>query len=294
MNSDTDTMNNKNECMAASPFTMPAALAAADRILGDPEWSSESDDPEQRSWLVSFRRRARLASEISEIRSHATESADLHASWLRSEGWDPQVGWGSGPGDIFLAATLNIVARWHESGRAHAEGGVDRVLLGRGVYTGPAPHGQHPVVEVVTQHPSFSFCFQQIDDAPSSVAELMIRALDMASRSASEEVAVDFPMVDLCVSDDAGYMTGLCSGPNLVTRAAERLVLQLNEIGGRAGAAAEVRVSRSAASATRVIKIDGPFVVAVNRNGAPRDSDKVVFAAYCDRSAWGRPVGGKI
>lgn len=51
---------------------------------------------------------------------------------------------------------------------------------------------------------------------------------------------------------------------------------------------------RRAALASSIDEIDGPFIVAVNRNGAPNDADKVVFAAYCDRDIWGRPENWRI
>jgi len=283
---------NHQKYLAVSPFTMPAALAAADELLGGvPSWSGDQGAPEQRAWLVAFRRRSQVAAGISEIHSHATVIAEHHAAWLHAQGWDAQITQG-GPHDILLAATLNIVAKWREAGHAYQQGGVDRVGLKKGAYTTSTPeNGQRPVVEVATQHPSFTFCFQQVDDAPPSITELLARALDMVSRSASEEVHFDFPMVDLRVHDNAGYMLGLHSGLNMVTQAAEQLRLELNEVGGRASAAAEVAVTRSS---HRTVKIDGPFIVAVNRNGAPKDGDKVVFAAYCDRSAWRKPADGRI
>jgi hypothetical protein len=270
---------------------MPAALAAADQFMSDPVWSAAPGNPEQAAWLESFRRRAGLASNMEEIHRNATESAADHVAWLKSEGWDAQITQGTEK-DIFLASTLNIVAKWKQLGRAYDDHGVDRVLLKTGAYTSPALSNERPVVEVVTQHPRFSFCFQQVDAAPASRAELADRALNMASRSASDAIALDFPMVDMLVRDDAKYMIGLRSGLNVVTQAAEQLRLELNEVGGRASAAAEVAVTRGAGP--RTVKIDGPFIVAINRNGAPVNADKVVFAAYVDRDAWRKPASGRI
>ena len=277
--------------LAISPFTMPAALAAADTLLGDPTWSGDPDNPEQMIWLDSFRRRAALAANMSEIRSNATESFEQHVAWLLAEGWEAQVSQG-GPGAMFLAATLNIVAKWREVGCPYNEQNVDRVLLKAGAYTSAPKPGEQPVVEVLTQNKALNFCFQKVATAPTSASELAARALDMASRSASEQVHLDFPMVDLRVRDDAAYMLGLRAGPNMVTQAAEQLRLELNDVGGRASAAAEIVVTRSLGP--RTIKIDGPFVVAIIRNGAPDDADKVVFAAYCPPDVWRKPADGRI
>lgn len=280
-----------SKSIAISPFTMPAALAAADEFINDPTWTADPDNPEQTAWLASFRRRAALAETMPEIHRHATVSAGDHVSWLKSEGWDAQVTQGTDR-DIFLASTLNIVAKWREVGRAYHDHGVDRVLLKAGAYVSGTRRGAHPVVEVATQHPNFTFCFQQCNAAPSSTTELAQISLDMARSWFWEEVHLDFPTVDLHVRDDARYMIGLRSGPNVVTQAAEQLHLELNEVGGRASAAAEVAVTRSLGP--RTIKIDGPFIVAVHRVGAPADDDLVVFAAYCDRDSWKRPADGRI
>lgn len=292
-----DRMDNQNmdhrKCLAVSPFTMPAALAAADQLLGgNPTWSGDHENPEQIAWVEAFRRRAQLAAGMPEIRSHAAESAQRHVKWLRGEGWEAQITQG-GPNDIFLAATLNVVAKWPVAGRAYTEGSTDRVALKNAVYRSETGSKEHPVVEVVTQHPNFSFCFQQVDEAPMSTAALMAHALDMASCSANEEVDIDFPMVDLLVRSEARYMLGLSSGMNVVRQAAEQLRLELNEVGGRASAAAEITITRGMSMA-RIIKIDGPFIVAICRNGTPKDIDKVMFAAHCDRSVWRKPAEGRI
>lgn len=280
---------------AISPFTMPAALAAADAILGgNPTWEGNPDNLEQVAWLDTFRRRAALASGMPEIRSHATESPVDHVAWLLSEGWDAKVTQG-GPDDIFLASTINVVAKWRGVGQARNEDGIDRVLLKTGVYTSEAQAGEHRVIEVLTQTRGFNFCFQQVDHAPADKVALMSIALKMVARDSNEKVYLDFPMADLRVRDDARHMIGLRYGMNVVTQAAEQLRLELNEVGGRASAAAEVAIARSVSvDDTETIRIDGPFIIAINRNGAPMDGDKVMFAAYVDRDAWGKPAAGRI
>jgi len=278
------------KCLAVSPFTMPAALAAADEILGNPTWLGLPGNAAQAAWLESFRRRADLAAAMPEIHRNATSSAAAHVAWLKSEGWEAQITQGT-PFDLFLASTLNIVAKWHTIGRAYKEKDVDRVILKKGATASAGPG--RPVVEVATQHPSFTFHFQQVVVPPPSLAGLMTYALDMVGQSARESVSLDFPMVDLCVRNDAKYMIGLHAGENEVTQAAEQLRLELNEVGGRASAAAEIAVTRSV-HFTRTVKIDGPFVVAISRNGAPKDADKVMFAAYVDRDAWRKPEAGRI
>lgn len=280
-----------NKSIAISPLTMPAALAAADDLLGTPTWSADPSILGQAEWLETFRRRASLAQEMPEVRRNATRFAEDHVTWLKHEGWDAQITHGQ-PNGIFLAATINIVAKWREAGCAYKDDAVDRVLLKKGATVAHVGSSAHPVVTVATQNPGFAFLFQQLDRAPRDTAELADRALDIASRRAHDEVHLDFPMVDLKVRDDARYMIGLCSGLNVVTQAAEQLRLELNEIGGRASAAAEVAVSRGF-SRTDTVRIEGPFVVAVTRLGAS-DDDKIAFAAYVERDAWRKPAEGRI
>lgn len=276
-----------NKCLAISTFTMPAALAAADHLLGHaPEWVGDPNNPQQLAWLQSFRRRADIARSIEQVASHATDRAVSHVEWLRARGWEAQITQGSA-NDIYLGATLNVFARWRTVGEAYREGGCDRVLLKKDVVTSTRTRGEHPVVEVFTRDDRFTFCFQQVDAAPTDQQALADHALSMVCRHAHESTYLDFPMVDAAWRDDAAHMLGLRSGPNVVTQACEQLRLELNEIGGRASAAAEIAVTRGM---TNVVKIDGPFVVAVNRNGTPRNGEKVLFAAYCDRDSWRKPA----
>lgn len=287
-----------NKSIAISPFTMPAALAAADVLLENPTWEANPNNPGQVRWLESFRQRAGIAAELPEVHRNATLSAADHVTWLKAEGWDAQITQG-GPVDIFLAATINIAAKWKEAGRVHKDGDVDRVFLKKGVtaaFDRPSlgGSGQYPVVNVFTQHPEYMFLFHQLDRAPRDAQDLLSHVLGAVERPAYGEVHLDFPMVDLHVKNDAQYMIGLRSGPNIVTQAAEQLRLEMNEIGGRASAAAEVAVTRGMHTGTEIIRIDGPFAVAVVRLGVANAADRVVFAAYVERDAWKRPNAGRI
>ncbi len=287
-----------NKSIAISPFTMPAALAAADDLLGNPIWLANPDNSDQVRWLESFRHRAGIAAELPEVHRNATLSAADHVAWLKAEGWDAQITQGT-PNDVFLAATINVVAKWQECGRAYKDGGVDRVLLKKGVtaaFDSPPPGGyrHHPVVNVFTQHPGYMFLFHQLDRAPLDAQDLLSHVISAAGWPAYRGVHLDFPMVDLCVKDDARHMIGLRSGPNVVTQAAEQLQLEMNETGGRASAAAEVAVTRSMHTGPEIVRIDGPFVVAVVLLGDTNVADRVVFAAYVERDAWKRPANGRI
>jgi hypothetical protein len=274
---------------AISPFTMPAALAAGDNILGHPDlrWSGDPANKEQAAFLEHFPRRAKIGEQISEIRSHATLLVEEHVTWLKNLGWDAQISSGA-PGDVYLAAVLDLLAAWALPGRAYKEGDVDRTILQHGAYTSRTFGSEHPCVEVVTRNPSYSVCFQQIGHALTDRDELLDHAVDMASRRASDTVHLDFPMVDLQVRDEARYMLGLRSGANIVTQACEQLRLKLNHLGAHASAAAELGVTRGAGP--MCVKIEGPFVVAINRLGVPKGPEKVVFAAYCDKDSWKKPV----
>lgn len=293
-----------NNSIAISPFTMPAALAAADLYLRGPsgirlEWTADAGNVEQGAWLETFRRRADAARDLPEVHRHATAASEDHVAWLKAEGWDAEVVQGA-PGDLFLAATINVVAKWVETGRAYKDhNGVDRVLLKKGAEQLRVA-GVHPAVVVQTQHPSFAFLFQQQVSAPSSPNELLARADEllaralMSTRFTFEGVHLDFPMADLHVKDDARYMIGLRSGDLVVSAAAEQLRLELNEVGGRASAAAEVAVTRSFRMGPQTVYIDGPFMVAVIRLNALKDTDRIAFAAYVDRDSWKRPADGRI
>jgi hypothetical protein len=285
-----------NNSIAVSPFTMPAALAAADGIISGPSgegvmWVANPDNPNQVSWLETFRRRADVASRMPVVHRNATTSVDGHIAWLKAEGWDAQITEG-GPNNLYLASTINIATKWREAGRAYKRDGVDRVTLKKGA-TVVRQAGAQPIVEVATQSPGYVFVFQQLDRAPADAQELLLTATDASVHRAFEEVYLDFPQVDLRVSNDAQYMRGLRSGHNVVAQAAEQFRLELNEIGGRASAASEGAVTRGFSMDPATVTIEGPFMVAVVRTHSP-GPDNVAFAAYVDRDAWKRPADGRI
>jgi len=278
--------------IALSPFTMPAALAAADQILGpNTVWSGNPDNEEQTEWLKTFRDRARSARFMPEIKSNATNDVSQHVSWLMEQGWHAQITQGQ-PNDLFLASTLDIAAKWQTAGKPTVEQGIDRVYMKKGGHASTTRTNAHPVVEVKTQIDGVSFFFQQVDVAPETRSDLMHRAMRMVNDEVYEEVNFDFPMVDTLARSDAEYMLGLRSGQNVVTQAAEQYRLQMNHIGGRARAAAEVAVSRGfSMDETRTVKITGPFVVVVSY---ATSATPVAFAMYCDRSTWKKPADNFI
>lgn len=272
--------------IALSPFTMPAALAAADQVLGHTTvWSGNSDNEEQTEWLRTFRDRALSARHMPEIKGNATNDVSQHVSWLMEQGWHSQITQRQ-PNDLFLASTLDIAAKWLTAGKPTVEDGVDRVYMKKGGHAGMAR--TNPVVRVKTQTDGVSFFFQQIDSAPKTRSDLMRRAIHMVNTEIYEEVNFDFPMVDALFRDNAEYMLGLCSAQNVVTQAVEQFKLQMNHIGGRARAAAEVAVSRGISlDDTRTIKITGPFIVAVSYEIL---ATPVAFTMFCDCSTWKKPA----
>lgn len=280
--------------IAVSPFTMPAALAAADDIIDGIGWTADPNNPDQVAWMETFRRRADVALGLPEVHRNATHSAADHVAWLKAEGWDAQIQQGS-PNDLFLASTINIVAKWEEAGQSYKDrDGVDRVLLKKGAKVARRS-GVYPVVKVATQHPDYVFMFQQLSCAPINGHALLSIATDAyLCPSFYDEVHLDFPQVDLNIKTDARYMIGLRSGHNVVTQAAEQLKLEMNEIGGRAIAAAEVAVTRGMSTGPETVYIEGPFMVAVVRLTAGSYGDSLAFAAYVDKDAWKRPADGRI
>lgn len=297
---------------AISPLTMPSALAAADPYIRDnhnfpvvrhedePVWYGNPLDDDQTTWLAHFRRRARLAATLPEIRNHATTDPSTHVAWLKVGGWDAQVAAGA-PGDLFLAAVLDVAARWRAPGRAYRDGDRNhyhRVHLKEGVTMLRDDRNPTPVVEVETQDPRYAFRFHQVtlwsrtarDDRALLASTAQAMMVDPASGYDRSRAYLDFPMVDLRCQSNAEYMLGLRYGDNTVAQATEQFRLELDEYGGRAHSAAEVRVTRGL-DTTPTIRIDGPFVVAVALRNAESGLDRVVFAAYVDLDSWTRPLG---
>lgn len=292
--------------VAFSPYTMPAALAAADPIVGfhgeyldELDWQGDRSprlgDGQQREWLETFRPRARSAAQMPFIRSHATTSQDDHRAWLRAQGWDTQVP----PAvdiphrdGLMIASTMTVEASWATRGRAYQDmWGTYRAHLSNGVMASIAVPGHHPVVEVRTQDPGVVFLLHQMDKLNDKASLSFSRTFltefvrGMARVSVSMPVEVDFPMVGLTCQDDADYMLGLRRGDYVVAQASEQVRLTLEEVGD--GAPPEEVDDSRGMHRRDVIYIGGPFIVAVVRTDMPSGHrDSILLAAYCDRDAW--------
>jgi len=286
--------------LAVSPFTLPAALATADHIgtstrTAAPLTWYPTNKPEQQAFLTTFRYFARLAAESRAVHAQATDSAASHVGWMREHGWDAELNHAHRPGDLFLGAALRIAADWSQPGTTYHDGTHDRAVLRHGVFC--LYHRQayaNPLVRVDTRRQDYAFCFQQVSHAPTSTRELVELAhiMVITGTELSEQVVLDYPCVDLAARCSADHLVGLHSGSYTVDAACEHFRLELDEHGGTAAAAAEIRISRGfQLQAPRTVEITGPFIVAVTHASAPR---AVMFAAYCDHDSWRRPTRNAV
>lgn len=290
--------------MATCPFTMPAALAAADAVINEGrevEWTRDPRGPMQAAsweqWITSFRRLSRRAARMPEICSHATPDLHTHVAWLRRRGWDAEImpsTTSSTLSDLYLAATIDLIATWQHAGEPRQEHDVHRFLLRQGVMASLVVPWQQPVVEVATQERMISFLFHQVDQAPVNLGDLVKHARDIAACYAVERVLLDAPMIDLTMRDDARHVVGLQSRRCTVTQAAEQIRLQIDQAGNLANADTKVAIAHDdppSGAYRRTVRIDRPFVVVVRRNDLPyHDPDNIVLCAYCDRDVWRRPT----
>lgn len=275
---------------AISPFTMPAALAAADELLGGlQQWKGDRWNRAQAGWLRQFRQRAAVAEGLSEIARHATESAELHAEWLKSHHWEADIT-GDAPGATFLAAVLAIGGKWTTVGHRY----VSKEGVARAVVPEVFVHDSK-VARIPTCSPGVEFLVRQFDTPIRDERELEARSLELlktASRVKRMETGeVDFPLVELRTRADARHMVGLHTSTHVIAQAAEQFELKMNHLGGLARAKAELMmILGGPPPRVPCVKITGPFVVAVTKSGL----SEPVFAAYVDKDAWRDPGDGSV
>lgn len=274
---------------AISPFTMPAALAAADDLLGAlQQWEGDPGKRAQAEWLRPFRERAAVAAGLSEIARHATERAAQHVEWLKSHHWEAEIQSGA-PGAMFLAAVLAIGGKWTTAGWTHSNGKG----LVRAVVPNVFVHEER-VARMQTRSPGVEFLVRQFSTPVRDERELWERSFELVETTPSAEGMevgmIDFPLVDLRTRSAADHMVGLHTRTHFIAQAAEGFELKMNHLGGLARARAEVAAPAGPPPKVRWVKITGPFVVAVKKQGIAEP----VFAAYVDKDSWRDPGDASV
>jgi hypothetical protein len=273
--------------IALSPYTMAAALLAADSFLGRQRWEGDLQNKIQMDWLERYTKRATEATTIDEISSHSTTVFDAHSVWLKTHGWDSDISPGQ-PGDLYLAAVLAIGGKWMTPGKEYEDkDGIARAVL-KNVF---ASRDQSVTIE--TQVPGVYFHIKQPTESIVDEKTLLgfgTALVQRAPHTRGVGAKIDFPMIDLNLKSGAEYMLGIYgqqgqnSGVPIINQAAEGFILKMNHLGGLAKAKAELGMTRGFDSTPTVV-IDGPFVVAVEKQGV----SEPVFVAYCDRDSWKNP-----
>lgn len=269
--------------IAISPYTMPAALAAGDNLLGKQEWVANSSNNEQAEWLEKYPQRAKIAGSLPEIESNATDIIDQHIGWLGKRGWSAAVTKGS-RGDVYLASVLSAGGKWLTPGTSYSDSttNLKRAVL-KEVFVSTAKK----YARIPTQQEDIEFWVQEVGTTIIDSAGLAKAANEMMQEMGddiTEEGILNFPMVNLRYRKAADYMIGLRSGINEVTQADEGYELKMNHLAGRAKAKAEVAVSRGI-DMKPLLTINGPFLVLVVKEGV----NEPLFAAYVDRDSWRDP-----
>lgn len=270
--------------LAISPYTMAAALAAADPLLHNPEWLlPENPSEEQTMWWTRHPGRAATSENIPEIQSNATTDYEQHQSWLKSHGWDTSVRQGS-PRDLYLAAVLSVGGLWTTAGTSRTDqSGIARARLTRDVLV-----LDRRAALLLTQTAGVKFVIAPCPTPVQGATDLAARVFELKTQIQNEHFEdgeVDFPMVHLQTKSSAAYMLGLHTATGeTVSQAAEGFELKMNHLGAKARAKAEMALTRGI-SMKPILYIEGPFLVTIFKEGVPEP----LFAAYVDRDSWKDP-----
>lgn len=188
-----------------------------------------------------------------------------------------------GPDEFATAAVLDILTKWQVPGKA------TEIYVERKPYPAVEMKGENILVTTANGLE----IIEPLTDALKGDCRVLIVQADsletglVALRAPREPVAdkiagVQFPMVDLNVLVDIGWLVGLTheSGARL-TKAVAQAKLRLDHLGAHAKAGAAV-VYRSM-SGPRTIVIDKPFVVAF------MVADQIAVAFHVGPADWKKP-----
>lgn len=189
-----------------------------------------------------------------------------------------------GPNEFATAAVLDILTKWQVPGKA------TQIYVERKPYPAVEMKGENILVTTANGVE----IVEPLTDALKGDCRVLIVQADSleaglaAIRAPREPVAdkiagVRFPMVDLNVLVDIGWLVGLTheSGARL-TKAIAQAKLRLDHLGAHAKAGAAIVVYRSM-SGPRTIVIDKPFVVAF------MVADQIAVAFHVGPADWKKP-----
>ena len=282
---------------ASEIYTITAVIEQAERTMNlKNDWKPKNEI--QKSFLKNFLQVCR-GNKVSEIEFEVSSEAEKINSFLKKKGFSIRLQ-PFPPNTIGFASILDLIVEWLRLGEK-----VKIQAKNEGIYEG---------VRIIKDGVSFFESF--VNDYRHTVACLKTKSGDMVFITVPKEPlegldliemaeilsnnkdilpgayeAVRFPMVDLDITNDIGWLRGMSTNnvtniPADITQAIQQIKIKINEKGARFQSATAIAVTLKCVSIPRPdLIIREPFLIWVERPNL----EKPLMAAFITEESWKNP-----
>lgn len=282
---------------ASEIYTITAALKRAEETMNlKKDWKPENEI--QRRFLKNFLRVCRKDS-VDEIEFEVSDNAEKINTFLQMKGFSIRLQ-PFPPNTLGFASILDLIVEWLFLGEkikidAKNGGKYDGVRIKKEsvFFFESTVHGyRHVVAGILTK--SSDMVFMTVPKEPFEGLDLLEMVDTIAKNIGTLPNVYDgvrFPMVDLDITNDIGWLKGMSTTnvrdtPAEVTQAVQQIKIKMNEKGARFQSATAIGVTLKCINIPKEdLIIREPFIVWVERH----DIEKPLMAAFITEESWKNP-----
>jgi hypothetical protein len=278
-------------------YTIGAALKRAEEIMKlRNDWKSENEV--QRRFLKNFLQACRN-SNVDEIELEVSDNAEKINTFLEKKGFSIRLK-PFPPNTVGFASVLDLIVEWLHLGekvKIYAKnGGIYdgvRIKKDSAAFFESTINGYRQIIACI-QTKSGDMVFITVPKEPLEGLDLIEMADNIFKNMdilPGRYDGIRFPMVDLDITNDIGWLKGMWTTnvigtPADITQAVQQIKIKMNEKGARFQSATAVAVTlRSIMIPKQDLIIDEPFLVWVSRH----DLEKPLMAAFITEESWKNP-----
>jgi hypothetical protein len=275
---------------------------------------SSCPNPKQVELLEKYRKCWQMADKLftsEEMKYFASCSHEELNTWLKSNGFDIQLGKFKRPDDFGTVSIMDVLVSWLVSGDISSVWA--NFPTGEKQFPGVCLSGQQNNIQFfqdTSKYPHPVACLQVndkdtvymtlADDKANTLSEMgLLDHLSEIARTVRKPTVFKdlyFPMIDLDMQPDISWLCGLnfeCGNDSFqVAEALQQTKFKMNEKGARAKSAVAVTVTRSCTMVrepTPPMVINAPFYFWMERETGTRDNNIPHFAAVLGYDCWKNP-----
>ena len=282
---------------ASEIYTITAAIEQAERTMKlKNDWKPKNEI--QKSFLKNFLQVCR-GNKVSEIEFEVSSEAEKINSFLKKKGFSIRLQ-PFPPNTIGFASILDLIVEWLRLGekvkiQAKNEGiyeGVRIIKDGVSFFESVVNDYRHTVACLKTK--SGDMVFITVPKEPLEGLDLIEMAEILSNNKdilPGVYEAVRFPMVDLDITNDIGWLRGMSTNnvtniPADITQAIQQIKIKINEKGARFQSATAIAVTLKCVNIPRPdLIIREPFLIWVERPNL----EKPLMAAFITEESWKNP-----